>query len=158
MDNKEIERKFRLEKQVKFEKWIERNEISQYYTEITTNKEVRYRQKGNKYFCTIKEGEGMSRTEIEKQITNKEFEKFQKDKVGRMIQKVRKEIIWNGWTLEIDEYIQPDDMTMILEIEFGSEKEAMGLDIAQLEEFIGCKLTEVTNDKSYKNKNIALNM
>lgn len=149
--SKEIERKWlvQVKEPAVLKDWKKEN-LVQFYTKINEEEEVRYREKSNKYYKTIKTGNGLVREEKEEEVTQKEFEKNLENRIGNVISKVR--YSKEGW--ELDEYLSPSMFKeyFILEREFNSIQEVE--DIEFPEEIIVKK--EVTNNKEFKNKNIAL--
>jgi len=110
--------------------------------------EKRVRRKGNKYFLTKKSKGLFVRDEKETEIPEKEFLRLWELARG-IIEKKRYKIPFNGFVIELDIYHANLEGLVTAEVEFLSEKSAM--------EFI-CPLwfgKEVTNDKRYKNANLA---
>jgi CYTH domain-containing protein len=127
------------------------SEIEQFYIEINEEREIRFRKKvtrkEKKFYKTVKSGGGLVREEIEVEIVEEEYERNLENKVGNKISKRR--YLYNK--LEMDVYDGKSDF-FIVEIEFGSEEEANKFVLPN--EFY--PVVEVTSDKSWKNKNIAL--
>ena len=152
----EIERKWLLEK---LPAWIsEKAErifwISQSYVVIGESGEtrVRFRRDENsgdaEYFLTVKCGEGLVRTEIEVKIDPQQYTDLKKASIGT-VEKQRFVTSTNP-QMEIDEYFGKLYGLYVVEIEFANQEEA--------EKFVapGWFGREVTEDKAYKNKNLAL--
>lgn len=147
---KEIERKWIVQVEPSILNNWEAAYISQYYTSISEDKEVRYRRKNSKFYKTVKAGNGLEREEFELEVSKEEFENNIPNKVGNVIRKKR---YTSNDGLEFDEYLSPIlKGKYILEKEFNSTEEAQNF---VLPEFIKI-IKEVTHDKNYKNKNIAL--
>lgn len=144
----EIERKFLVTLKDYLGAW-EFKVIEQYYTHISDEQEIRYRRKGNKFFKTEKIGNGLSRKENEHEISEEEYKINEADKIGNLIKKTRYEK--NGW--ELDEYISPTTEYYVLEKEFSSVEESENYELPKEVNLI----KEITEDKRYKNKNLALN-
>lgn len=132
--------------------------ISQYYTEITNDYEVRLRIErdvnGIKYYSTKKQGEGLTRIEQEELITKDKFEKL--CPVGKLgIVKDRYKLLVDEFIFEVDYYCDSLDGLVVIEVELDSEE-----DIIKLEKYkhLPFVIKDVTNDSSYKNKNLYLNI
>lgn len=147
----EIERKY-LVKELPPE--IDRyphSEIIQGYLMITDNDvEVRVRKKGERCSHTVKSGKGLVRKEVEKEITQAEFNEHWKDTEGKRVEKVRYEIEFKESLIELDIYSGDLEGLIVAEVEFDSEKESSRFKPPEWFE------EEVTNDERYKNKNLAL--
>lgn len=151
MQNQEIERKFLVDELPSKLDSYSCQEIVQGYIVITQDgTEVRLRQKSGKYFQTVKTGEGLKRQEVEIEITREQFEQFWPLTEGKRIEKVRYEIEQGGVTIELDVYSGVFSGLVIAEVEFDTEKESRSF---MPPVWFG---REVTLDKQYKNKNLAL--
>ena len=64
-------------------------EISQFYTKITQNEEIRFRSEEGKFIKTIKVGKDLIREENEEFCEKVEFKKALKNRIGRVITKDR---------------------------------------------------------------------
>jgi CYTH domain-containing protein len=106
--------------------------------------EARLRAKGTRYFFTLK-GEGtLSREEQEREIDEGVFQENWPLTEGRRIEKIRLEIPYEGLTAEIDLYRDRDLIT--------AEVECPDVETAQRLIPLG---KDITEDKRYKNKNLA---
>lgn len=106
--------------------------------------EARLRDKSGKYTFTIK-GEGsLTRNEAEMKIDSELFKKYWSNTSGKRVEKIRLTKPYNGQTLEIDVYTDRD--LIVAEIEFPDEISAKHFPA------LG---KDVTEDKNYKNKNLA---
>lgn len=106
--------------------------------------EARLRSKGKKYFFTIK-GEGtLSREEQERVIDEATFQENWPLTEGRRIEKVRVDIEYEGLIAEIDFY---QDRDLVI-----AEVECPDIETAQRLIPLG---KDITEDKRYKNKNLA---
>lgn len=147
----EIERKF-LVKELPPE--IDRyphSEIIQGYLMITDNGvEVRVRKRAGRCTHSVKSGKGLVRKEAEKEITEAEFNKHWPETLGKRVEKVRYDIEYEDYMIELDIYSGALRGLVVAEVEFESEE-----DSSQFEppEWFG---EEVTFDERYKNKNLAL--
>lgn len=148
---KEIERKFKIKNLPPDLIDYPFVEILQGYISINENsREERVRSKGDKFFHTIKEGEGMVRTEKETEITKEQFDALWPKTAGKRIKKTRYKISHGQEIIELDIYHDNLDGLMSAEVEFSSE-EAANKFIAP--DWFG---DDVTDDKRYKNKNLAV--
>lgn len=112
--------------------------------------EVRLRQKGGKFFQTVKSGSGKAREEYETEIAYEQFDALWPATEGKRVKKIRYEIPLAQGTAELDEYYGDLNGLLTVEVEFKSEKESNEFS-APL--WFG---KEVTEDKRYKNQNLAL--
>jgi len=155
--SKEIERKFvvksSLEEVLGKEtlETLDCSRIEQFYTVITEEKEIRFRKKEKngvkQFYKTIKSGGTLVREEVETEIAEKEYNRNLENKIGNKI--IKERYLYNN--LEIDMY-EGGIGFFIIEIEFGDEEEAKEFVLPK--EF--CPFIEITYDKRWKNKNIAL--
>jgi len=147
----EIERKFLIKSLPENLEQYPHEDIVQGYLAINENgNEVRLRQKGNKYFQTVKsEGEKI-RFESEIEITEEQFNSLWEATKGKRIEKTRYEIPCENGIIELDIYRGDLDGLLSAEIEFSNEEDSNKFIIP---EWLS---TEVTNDKEYKNQNLAL--
>jgi CYTH domain-containing protein len=147
----EIERKF-LVKNIPDLSNAQKMYIHQgYLTHTNDSVEVRLRQKDEQYFITVKSGSGMVRGEREASIEQKQFETLWPATQGKRIEKHR----WSGQlstqqTFELDIFMGELESLVLVEVEFPSMAEA---DSFQPADWFG---HEVTDDKRYKNKALAM--
>lgn len=129
-------------------------EISQFYTKITQNEEIRFRSEEGKFIKTIKVGKDLIREENEEFCEKAEFKKALKNRIGRVITKDRY-IFWlNNNPCNIDVFKDSLNGLCTFEIEFSDENEAVYFKLPPfLEQF--CQ-ADVTCDKRYKNKFLAI--
>ncbi|MCK4730182.1 MAG: CYTH domain-containing protein [Candidatus Aenigmarchaeota archaeon] len=146
----EIERKFRVKILPEGLDQYSHKEITQGYVKITENTEERVRQKGDRYFHTIKTGSGLSRGEDEKEITIDEYKSGLKNAEDRVVEKTRYEIPYSGRVIELDVYQGKLDGLITAEIEFPSVESSNNFTPP---EWFG---TEVTEDKRYKNQSLSV--
>jgi len=125
-------------------------------------KEIRLRQSTSEIeqinFLTLKSDGNLERKEIEKIINNDEFMLlvFQK-KIGHNIIKTRTTYKLNDdLNLELDCYKSNLKNLVIAEVEFDLKKYTRDDVTNLIYEFLGKGITDVTDDKKYKNKNLAL--
>ena len=129
-------------------------EISQFYTKITQNEEIRFRSEEGKFIKTIKVGKDLIREENDEFCEKAEFKKALKNRIGHVIIKDRYIFRLNNNPCNID--IFKDDLNGLctFEIEFSDENEAIYFKLPPfLEQF--CQ-ADVTCDKRYKNKFLAI--
>ena len=144
----EIERKFLVDK----EKWLAVRpdngvHIMQGYLLKSPEKTVRVRTKGNQGFITIKgKTENISRVEFEYEIPLNEAEELLSTFCPKKIDKVRYELIFDGFVWEIDEFVTPNPGLILAEIELSDENESF-----KLPEWAG---KEVSNQAKYYNANM----
>ena len=106
--------------------------------------EARVRQKGDKYYFTLKSKGLEKRNELETTISQELFENLYSTTQGNRVEKLRLNHNIEGLIYEIDYY--KDRKLMVVEVEVKDEKD--------LEKIIVLG-KDVTNDKTYKNKNLA---
>lgn len=106
--------------------------------------EIRLRKKSDKYYLTLKSQGGLSRSELETEISSLLFDKFWSKTSGRALQKVRLRKPCQGHSVEIDVYTDRD--LIVAEVEVPTSKDA--------EELVPLG-KDVSNDDKYKNKNLA---
>ena len=129
-------------------------EISQFYTKITQNEEIRFRSEEDKFIKTIKVGKDLIREENEEFCEKAEFKKALKNRIGRVITKDRYIFRLNNNPCNIDIFKDGLNGLCTFEIEFADENEAVYFKLpAFLEQF--CQ-ADVTCDKRYKNKFLAI--
>ena len=129
-------------------------EISQFYTKITQNEEIRFRSEEGKFIKTIKLGKDLIREENEEFCEKAEFKKALKNRIGRVITKDRYIFRLNNNPCNIDVFKDGLNGLCTFEIEFSDENEAVYFKLPPfLEQF--CQ-ADVTCDKRYKNKFLAI--
>ena len=129
-------------------------EISQFYTKITQNEEIRFRSEEGKFIKTIKVGKDLIREENEEFCDKAEFKKALKNRIGCVITKDRYIFRLNNNPCNIDVFKDGLNGLCTFEIEFGDENEAVYFKLPPfLEQF--CQ-ADVTCDKRYKNKFLAI--
>jgi uridine kinase len=147
----EIERKFLVKSLPENLEQYPHKDIVQGYLAIAEDgTEVRLRQKGKKYFQTVKSGAGKTRFESEVEITENQFNALWEATKGKRVEKTRYEIPHESGTIELDIYHGDLDGLLSAEMEFSSEEES--------DKFIAPEWLsqEVTEDQRYKNQNLAL--
>ncbi len=145
----EIERKFKV-KYLPDLSDCKKSEIIQGY--LSYEPEIRIRRKGNKYFITKKSNGTLEREELETEINADTFNILSDLIQDNIISKTRYEkIIADDLIAEIDIYHGINEGLIVVEVEFKSLEESL---IFQAPDWFG---EEITDDSSYKNKNLAKN-
>ncbi|WP_158971683.1 CYTH domain-containing protein [Chachezhania sediminis] len=149
-DATEIERKFLVSRRPSLD-GVRRAEVRQgYLTHPDDSVELRVRQINDRYFLTLKSGEGLTRGEREMPISRAQFDTLWPATEGRRVEKER----WTG-DLEAGRVFELDIFTgtlaplMLVEVEFDTEEAANGF---QPPDWFG---PDVTRDKRFKNKALA---
>lgn len=154
----EIERKFLLPEYPKalIEEGsiviVKEQVIDQTYLALDGDQELRVRKikdlaTGNvTYTHTYKRGFGLSREEVEYDISAGLYEQMIHSRGAIPLVKKRITAQWNGILIEIDDYRQID--MLVLEVEFASEEEANGF-VAP--DWFG---RDISTDKQYSNKKV----
>ncbi len=147
----EIERKYLVARLPDDLSDYESNEIRQGYLKPDENdREVRVRQKGDKYYKTEKIGHGLERAENEKEISQEEFEELWLQTASK-IEKTRYEIPVDGGVVELDVYHGDLEGHAVAEIELvGTD---VKVDLTSLD-WLG---QEVTGENQYLNAELATN-
>jgi CYTH domain-containing protein len=126
-------------------------EVLQGYLALATDgTEVRLRQTDGKFFQTVKSKGGLVRAEIEVELSKEQFEVLWGATAGRRLEKTRYVKRWAGKTVEIDVYHGSLAGLVVAEVEFTSARASARFTPPP---WFG---TEVTEDKQYKNVNLAL--
>lgn len=145
----EVERKFLVSKIPELA-GLKNEEILQGYIRTASDcAEVRVRRKGDKYFQTIKSDGGLTRSEIELEISKEQFDLLWTTTKGRRLKKTRYEIPYEGFTIEMDVYSGKLNGLVVAEVEFVSEVEST---LFTPPPWFG---QEVTNDRAFRNKTLA---
>ncbi len=158
--HKEIERRY-LFKPIAIEglrdlcadSWRE-EKISQYYLKAREDGAgERYRKKGDRYWHTIKRGEGMVRLEEEELVTEDEFLEHKKDANGITIEKFRYTFDLEDTRFELDRFLDDLHGLWILEVEFNGIEEASMFSLPEI--FRPVVIAEVTADSRFSNANLS---
>ena len=149
--SREIEKKYLVNIFPEISDNIIRNEIMQGYVFITDSMELRLRKKSDKYFQTIKTGEGLNRGEFEVELSANQFDVLWPLTENKRVEKTRYEINYSGFLVEFDVYKGILGGLMTAEVEFNSEDEIQNFNPP---DWFG---EDITLDKRYKNKSLALN-
>ncbi len=154
----EIERKFLLERtpdeliaEGAFSR-RSRQRIEQTYLALDEQQEIRVRRLVDEdtgeveYTHTFKQGNGMSREEIEYSITESIYEQLFRASGAVPLTKVRTTGEWNGFTVELDRYDQLN--LTVAEVEFDS------LEAAQAFAPPGWFGEDISSKREYSNKKV----
>ncbi len=111
--------------------------------------EVRVRRKGDRRFLTVKSGGGLQRTEYEIELSAAQFGQLWPATDGRRLEKVRHEIPFGDYMIELDVFAGALSGLRIAEVEFPS--------VPASEAFAPPTWfgREVTRDARFKNRNLA---
>lgn len=122
-----------------------------YVTAPQDSVELRLRQSGERYFLSVKGGEGLVRTEREVAISPEQFDALWPETLGRRIEKTRcKGKLPGGLAYDLDIYAGVLEPLMTVEVEFPSEAEAHAF---VPPDWFGA---DVTADGRYRNKALAV--
>ena len=147
----EIERKFLVKTMPDLSR-VQKTYIQQgYITHSNDSVEVRLRQKDEQYFITVKSGSGMVRSEHEISIDRQQFETLWPETLGKQIEKSRWSWQLDTHTYELDVFAGVLNSLVLVEVEFSSIEQANSFQPA---DWFG---REVTTEKCYKNKALAMN-
>lgn len=123
-----------------------------YLTAPEDSTELRLRQKNDSFFLTLKGGGGLVRVEREAEISPDQFETFWPETEGRRLEKMRfTGTLSDGRVFELDVFEGHLAPLYLVEVEFASEAQALAFAPPS---WFGA---DVTDDKRYKNKNLAIN-
>ena len=128
--------------------------LTQIYTQIDKEHEIRLRKMGNTYTRTTKKGKGLVREEDEEVVDSKLFKLAKKSCIGKPIEKTRYLFKLQNFPSCIDVYSGELDGLVTLEVEFDSIEKAEDFKLPLIvKERL---LREVTDDDRFKNKNLSL--
>jgi adenylate cyclase len=120
---REIERKFLVQRLPENLAQYPHDEIQQGYLAVAPGGvQVRLRKKGAIRSLTFKRGNRGAREEREIRLSAEQFDALWPATAGRRLGKVRYEVPWNGYTIEIDIYNGRHDGLVVAEVEFEDEK------------------------------------
>jgi CYTH domain-containing protein len=152
MSGLEIERKFMVKKGDAYKRVaFSSRRIKQGYMPCATAT-VRVRTRDDKAYLTIKgrsTDNGMTRYELEKEITPDEADHLFKLCAGGVIDKTRYLVKSGNHTFEVDEFYGDNEGLVMAEVELGSESEPY-----EKPDFID---REVTGDKRFYNSHLLTN-
>lgn len=121
-----------------------------YLTAESGELEVRLRRKGDHYFQTIKQGQGLSRVQTEVALSREQFDAMWPHTEGRRVVKRRHEIPHGPHIIELDVFGGSLEGLLIAEVEFDSVDRAREFDPPEWFE------EEVTDDARYQNRSLAM--
>ena len=127
----EVERKFRL-RQPPDLSGSDADPIEQGYLAVGPEGEVRLRRKGEQTVLTVKRGAGLSRDEVEVEISPEQFEALWPLTEGRRLRKRRHVLPHDGLEIEVDVYEGELEGLIVAEVEFDSEEQGPRLRAARL--------------------------
>lgn len=144
----EIERKFLVDTQ-KWNPTDEGTRLVQAYLSIDPNPTVRIRIAGEKAFLTIKgRSETISRPEFEYEIPVNEALDLMKLAISHPVEKIRYEIMHEGFLWEVDVFSGKNNGLVIAELELESEDQSFPRP--------DWLLTEVSGDRRYYNSYLSV--
>lgn len=122
-----------------------------YLTSPDDSTELRLRQKNDKFYLTLKGKGALARVEREAEISGDQFNTFWPETAGRRVEKTRYTgSLPDGRIFELDMFQGDLAPLCLVEVEFASEAEARNYVPPA---WFG---TDVTEDKRYKNKMMAI--
>jgi CYTH domain-containing protein len=117
--SREIERKFLLKRLPERLKQARRCVIAQGYLAAEPGgRHVRLRKQGETASLTFKVGRGAHREEREIKLSAKQFSALWPATVGRRLYKLRYEVPWKNFLIEIDIYRRKHKGLVVAEVEF----------------------------------------
>lgn len=146
----EIERKFLVKDIPPNLEDYASHEISQGYLADDDDLEIRLRRKDDNHYETVKSGHGLRRREAEIEIGKKDFHTLWPFTEGKRVEKTRYEIPYGDYVIELDVYSGALAGLVTAEVEFKTEDGSAA--------FVppGWLGRDVTEDKRYKNKHLAI--
>lgn len=151
MEQTEIERKYLLDGMPEGWESLESEAIAQGYIGFTDEGvEIRVRQRGAKYYQTLKSGSARERRELELDITQEQFEALWAWTGGKRLRKTRFYMPFGESTIEIDRYEEGLDGLVVAEVEFPSLQAA---DAFVPPAWFGREITEEAN---FRNRELAM--
>ena len=122
--SREIERKFLLKRLPPNLRHFHSRTIEQGYLSVKTDgTQIRLRKSGRCHSLTIKRGRGLSRQEIEIDLTRDQFEELWPATAGCRLTKARYDVPFGKHTIEIDVYRGRNEGLVVAEVEFRDERE-----------------------------------
>jgi len=146
---REVERKFLVDRLPEEIAAVAEEEVAQGYV-ATGDDEVRIRRQGDRYVLTVKQGQGLSRVEVEVPLEPAAFEELWPLTEGRRVEKTRRTTSIDEQKLEVDVYGGPLAGLITAEVEFGDE------DAARAFSPPSWVSRELTGDARYSNQRLAL--
>jgi CYTH domain-containing protein len=147
----EIERKFLVETLPEEAACYSPSSIRQGYVAVdASGSSVRVRQIGDRFFLTIKQGQGLTRREVEMALSADQFETLWPLTEGRRIEKQRYALPYESHTIELDVYAGALKGLLTAEVEFASIEAATGFVPPS---WFGL---DVTDDLRYTNQSLSI--
>jgi adenylate cyclase len=112
--------------------------------------ELRIRQKQGRFFQTIKAGEGLTRTEIEIELSQEQFRQLWPHTQGRRVSKTRYTLPVGNHTAELDRFDGDLAGLVLVEVEFPTVDASRQFSPPP---WFGA---DVTEDRRYKNRQLAV--
>ena len=149
--SREIERKFLLKRFPPGLKKFHHDIIEQGYLAVGPGGlQVRLRKKGSVRSLTFKQGTKGEREEREIRLSLEQFNTLWPATVGRRLTKVRYDVPWKTYTIEIDIYRGRHDGLIVAEVEFDDQKSCATFEPP---DWVG---RDVTGKPKYSNVALAL--
>ena len=121
--HREIERKFLLKRLPTGLTSYPHAEIEQGYLAVEeSGLQVRLRQKNGVCSLTFKRGKRNEREEREVRLSAEQFEVLWPATAGRRLSKIRYDVPWKEWTVEVDIYTGRHEGMIVAEVEFPDEE------------------------------------
>ena len=121
---REIERKFLLKQLPPNLRHFHSHTIEQGYLAVKTDgTQIRLRKAGRRHSLTVKRGRGLSRQEIEIDLTRDQFEELWPATAGCRLTKTRYDVPFGKHMIEIDVYSGRNAGLVVAEVEFDDERE-----------------------------------
>lgn len=146
----EIEKKYLIENVPLDVFQMPHYKIIQGYVINVNDSEMRLRKKNNRYYQTVKFGDGLIREEVEIELSKEQFELLWPLTKNQRIKKERYEFSYKGVTIELDIYKQKLQTLITAEAEFKTIEES-GIFVPP--NWFG---QEVTENVKYKNRYLAV--
>jgi CYTH domain-containing protein len=147
----EIERKYLVNRLPFSLESLTGTTINQGYVIVSADGiELRVRQRQARFFQTIKIGEGVSRTEIEIELAQDQFDRMWPHTKGRRVSKTRYSMPLGNHMAEVDRFEGELAGLLLVEVEFASLDDSRRF---APPDWFGL---EVTEDKRYQNKHLAV--
>lgn len=147
----EIERKYLVRIRPEKLETYPKLSLRQGYLAVTEEQVVvRIREQGTAWFLTIKQGSGLTRTEVELPLSQEHFEALWPHTRGRRVEKTRYHVPVEGGTVELDVFRGELAGLVTAEVEFETVDEATQFEPPA---WFG---RDVTDDPAYQNAQLAL--
>lgn len=121
--------------------------LSQWYIMRGDDRSLRVRRKGDRFILTVKAGKGVSRTEIERDLSAQEANVLIASALDAPVEKTRHLVPVGGHIWEVDVFEGRNRGLVMAEVELSAEDEGFDLPI-----WAG---PEVTTDPRFQNTNLA---